>query len=609
MEPGHTFKDRDLAGKPAALYCRVSSNPDETEQRSVDEQEAEGRSWVKRTGVALGPADIFKDDDRSASMFAKRQRENFDRLRTAIEAEQYQIVWFWATSRQTRGDINIYDLAKASTDHSVLWCVGGQLLNPANEDDLMFLGIHHLMDRATSWRISKDVRRSKEADAHDGKPAGAVPYGYRNVLDFSVLVKGRPKYVTTEANVFDGNGRPIADSPAYVVREIYDRLLAGEGAQTIRKSLEERRIPLPRKPHKHTEFPFRWSAGTVRGIATNPAYIGQRTHHIEGIPIRDRHKGVLPGVETRWPALVTEEQWWAVQRIFSDPARLRYRKGEHGRRHLLSSIATCAECGGMLSVGLRPDRDYTTPMYRCQHRGCVSVREDWLDAYVDDVIVSWAADEDMYANLWQRRADDNAVASAARGDVEKLRHQIEECRVNGEDPDADAVFWERRSRSLAAKLAQAEELARPASLSPVLAGLIGPDAADKWRKLRQENPAAARQVIQMVAGISIRKTARRGGSPLTAIDPGRVGWIWKLGPGQNTEPVFGEPAPDMLREKITAALRAHPQSPDTLLWESIGCTPRAVQRVRHQLEDAGEIPVIRRKGRGKPVNHGYRSVT
>ena len=28
-----------------------------------------------------------------------------------------------------------------------------------------------------------------------------------------------------------------------------------------------------------------------------------------------------------------------------------------------------------------------------------------------------------------------------------------------------------------------------------------------------------------------------------------------------------------------------------------------------ELEDAGEIPVIRRRGRGTPVNYGYRSAT
>src|SRR6266487_694960 len=172
MEPGHTFKDTDLDGLRAAGYFRVSDNPDETEQKSVDDQETEYLGWVKRTGVTSGASDTFKDDDRSASMFARKQRENFDELRKAIEAERYKVVWFWSTSRQTRGDVNIYELAKVSADHGVLWCVGGQLLNPANEDDLLFLGIHHLMDRQYSWRISKDSRRGHKSIAYDGKPSG-----------------------------------------------------------------------------------------------------------------------------------------------------------------------------------------------------------------------------------------------------------------------------------------------------------------------------------------------------------------------------------------------------------------------------------------------------
>ena len=48
MEPGHTFKDTDLAGLPSAGYFRVSSNPDETEQKSVNDQETEYLAWVKR---------------------------------------------------------------------------------------------------------------------------------------------------------------------------------------------------------------------------------------------------------------------------------------------------------------------------------------------------------------------------------------------------------------------------------------------------------------------------------------------------------------------------------------------------------------------------------
>jgi DNA invertase Pin-like site-specific DNA recombinase len=605
MEPGHTYKDTDLAGKRSAGYFRVSSNPDETEQRSVDEQKTEYWPWVKRTGViSRDPDDAFEDDDRSASIFARTQRENFTRLREAIESGRYQVIWFWSTSRQTRGDVNIYELAKVSADHGVLWCMAGQLLNPANEDDLLFLGIHHLMDRQYAWRISKDVRRAKHNDAYAGKPSAGAPYGYKHVHDFEVLVKGRPKYLRTEPNLHDGNGRAIADTPAYIVREIFDRVHGGESIHGIRRSLENRRIPLPRKPHVHTEYPYRWNSSTIKAILTNPAYIGKRTHHIDELPLKDRHKAVLDGVQTTWPALVTEEQWWAVQRILADPERLRYRAGPQ-RSHLLTTIACCAECGGPLAAGLRPERGYKTPMYRCHYHGCVSIREDWLDAYADDRIVSWAADREVYAHLWQRREDDNATATAARADVERLRHLIEEARANGEDPDADAVFWERRARALSAKLAEAEELARPASLSPVLAGLIGDGAADKWWKLRQDNPAAARQVIQMVASISIRKGAGRTENGVRVFSPARVGWAWKLGPGQTSEPVFGEAAPDPARENAAAVLREDPQTPDAAVVKQAHITDRTAKKVRRELEDAGEIPVIRRKGRGHPVNHGY----
>src|SRR5438045_2321631 len=85
IEPGYTF--RDISGRNGALYLRVSHNPDKAEEtKSVDEQEAEGLGWAKAAKVKLTGADVYKDDDRSASKFATRQRENFARLRAAIEA-------------------------------------------------------------------------------------------------------------------------------------------------------------------------------------------------------------------------------------------------------------------------------------------------------------------------------------------------------------------------------------------------------------------------------------------------------------------------------------------------------------------------------------------
>jgi site-specific DNA recombinase len=600
MEPGHTFKDSDLTGKPAAGYFRVSSNPDETEQKSVGDQETEYLGWAARTAVEYGPADLFKDDDRSASMFAHRQRENFARLREAIEAGRYKVIWFWATSRQTRGDVNIYELAKASADHGVLWCVGGQLLNPANEDDLLFLGIHHLMDRQYAWRISKDSRRGHKSIAYAGKPSGGTPYGYRRTYDFSVMVKGKPKFLRDVPNVFDGNGRPIADSPAYIVCEIYDRIAAGDSMYAIAMSLQSRGIPTPRRQRKYTDQPCRWSVTTVKFIATSPAYIGKRIYHAESSRVKDRHAAVLEDVKALWDPLVTEELWWTVQRKLGETSR-RWRSRIGKPDLLLAGVARCGKCGSPLYIHY----DVAGTLYYMCGRGHVSIRVDWLDAHVEDRIVSWLADPEVYAYLWGQREEDTAAASAARALAERLEHQIEECRVNGEDPDADAVFWERRSRKLAAKLAEARELAHPASLSPVLAGMVGPDAADKWWALRNENTRAAGQLVRAVADIRVHQGKR--GKDIKyrqSIDPGRISWAWLTGPAEDQGAVFGEPSP-RIRDQVADALRAGPELGDRAVARKLHCGLSLVPRVRRELEDAGEIPVIRRRGRGAPVNHGY----
>jgi DNA invertase Pin-like site-specific DNA recombinase len=531
-------------------------------------------------------------------MFATRQRENFQALREAIEAERYKIVWFWATSRQTRGDVPLDVLAEESARHGVLWCVNGQILNPANGDDHLFLTIHYIMDRQYSYRISKDSKRGLKAVAHAGKPGGRVAYGYRRIHE---VIKGKKHWIRDEPNVFDGNGRPIADSPAYVVREIYDRIADGESIGSIARSLEDREIPTPQPPRIEGRSPFHWTPHAVKFIARNPVYIRGRVYQSDSWRPADRLAAVLDGVTGQWPALISEEQFWAVQRILSDPSRGTFRPGSG--TSLLSGVARCGECGSVLHLHNDHARGIV-PYYVCAHRNHVGIRVDWLDQYVEDRIVSWAADREVYAYLWGRQEDDSTVAAAARADVQRLEHQLEEARTAGEDPDADAVFWERRARALAAKLAEARQLAQPASLSPVLAEMIGPDAADNWWRLRSENLPAAKQLIKQIAGICVHRGIHGGDRRHARIDPGRISWAWLTGPGGHDR-VFGEAIPRPMH-RIAEALRADPWQADRAIGVKLQCRHANVCKVRRELEDAGEIPVIRRRGRGEPVNQGFR---
>jgi DNA invertase Pin-like site-specific DNA recombinase len=584
----------------------VSSNRDEAEQKSVGEQEAEGAAWAARHGVR---ADVFKDDDRSASTFATRQRENFDQLRKGIEAGRYKIVWFWATSRQTRGDVPLDVLADESAKHGVLWCVNGQLLNPASGDDHLILTIHYIMDRQYSARISKDSRRGHKYIAHDGKPHGPANYGYRREYERDasgqlVMVKGRPKFKRDVPDVFDGNGRPIADSPAYIVREIFDRLSRGEPVTRIARDLEDRRIPRPRKPRNPEIDPCRWTHAGVQFIAQNPFYIGKRIYQQESWRPADRRAAIIDDVTGQWDPLVSEEQFWAVQRILSGTTR-----GEawrpSGSQTLLAGVARCGECHAPLQLHkneVRKDGRAIADYYVCSHRSHVGIRVDWLDSYVEDRIVSWLADE----QVWGQRPADTAVAAAARAEVEALRDKLEYARAKGEDPDEDDEYWSRRAASLARKLKEATELAgmaEPSSLPGAVAEVAGPDAADKWWKLRQENLAAARRVVKTVAGIRVHKGVHGGDRYHARIDPGRISWAWLTGPGDHHR-VFGEPIPRPMH-RIAEELRADPLQADHAIGRKLQCRHANVQKIRRQLEDAGEIPVIRRKGRGKPVDLGY----
>jgi site-specific DNA recombinase len=620
--PGQSFQGQ-LEGLPGAIYLRVSSNPDKTETKSTDDQKAEGLDWRDRTGVSLTDADIYTDDDFSASRYAVEDRPAFIELRKAVNAGKYKVVWFWATSRQTRGDIPLSELAAEYEEQGVLWCFSGSLYNPANDDDSMILEIHHIIDKRYSAQISRDVRRGVKASAYAGKPHGRIVYGYKRIHHPTELTKhGRPKVVRDDPNVYDGVGRPAENSPAYIVREIYDWIEAEKPVSGIARSLEDREIRTPQPPRKcrgcgsktdRGQCPqghgdretgwYQWTAHAVLYIARNPFYAGMRVYQAASWRPADRLKAVIELKEEQeiaWKPLVTTEQWWRVQRVLGNPERLKFRPG-HGRT-LLAGVARCGECGNALHLHNDHSRGIV-PYYVCSHRSHVGIRVDWLDEYVEDRIVSWLADKQVHAYLWGKRDDDTSAAAAARADVERLSHQIEECRVNGEDPEADAVFWERRSRSLKRKLAEAEQLARPASLSPVLAGMVGPDAADKWWTLRTDNLPAAKQLIKAVADIRVHKGLHGGDRRHAAIDPGRISWAWRTGPGDG-ERVFGETNPRP-RDRAVELLRESPEETDRALARKVGVMPRTVNLARRDLEDAGEIPVIRRKGRSAPVNEGY----
>ena len=455
-EPGYSL---DIGGRISPAYFRVSDNPDTDEQKSVGEQQSEYDAWVPRAGVTRGAR--YADDDRSASEFADREREDFARLRGAIDAGQHdeQVLWFWSTSRQTRGDIPLDLLARASAAHGVVWSVNGRVLNPANDEDLSYAEMNNMVDKMQPRAMRKDVLRAKKAAATAGRPAGVPIYGYTRVYQTDaagqpVLVKGRPVIIGDEP----------AEPAAQVVREIFDRVEALETLSGIAVSLETRRVPTPRRPRKcttcgekmrktdgwyctrgHDQDLFQWHPSAVRFIAMNEGYLGHRIFQAASGSPQDRRRAVLPGVQAKWPPMVTEEQFWRVQNILADHGRARWR-GESGggntipgtgvrarKQYLLVPTARCDGCGGALGGHFEQGRDW----YKCRVRGCTTIRADWLDGYAEDRLVSWLVLPEIRTRIWGHHdTGGGETVKAARGQLEKATGELEELYAAAEKGEA-----------------------------------------------------------------------------------------------------------------------------------------------------------------------------
>src|SRR5689334_15070281 len=83
----------------AAVYCRISKD-DDGDELGVKRQERDCRQLAERRGWTV--AQVFADDDISASGYSKRARPGFDAMMTAVEAGTVDVIIAWDLDRVTR---------------------------------------------------------------------------------------------------------------------------------------------------------------------------------------------------------------------------------------------------------------------------------------------------------------------------------------------------------------------------------------------------------------------------------------------------------------------------------------------------------------------------
>jgi site-specific DNA recombinase len=188
--------------------------------------------------------------------------------------------------------------------------------------------------------IAERMRRGRQRQVLAGLllPWARTPYGYR----LSVTHPRDPAGVWVEV------------TEAIVVQEIFARYLRPDGTlRAVAKSLQAEGIATPRG---HT----RWDTSTLRGILTNPAYLGQvfagryRTR-----PARLRQSPLVPvGRRQSHPVLAPQQEWVRVATIPAvicqeqvDQVQAKLAQNQHRARrnntahdYLLRALVSCGLC-------------------------------------------------------------------------------------------------------------------------------------------------------------------------------------------------------------------------------------------------------------------------
>jgi site-specific DNA recombinase len=442
-------------------------------------------------------AGMFKDNNRSASRFATRDREAFVLLVAAIEAGQVDIVWLWEFSRQQRRLKVFAELRDLCRERGVQWYIhtAGRVFDLNNSADRIYLGFAALMAEEEAELLSDRSRRSVRSNLRTGRPHGRAPWGYRRVYD-----------ERTRALL-----RQEADpQTAKYVREIKRRVAAGDSYDLIAKDLTGR-VLTPNGGET-------WAATEVRRISLNPVYIGKRAYtrgkqkDEQGKPLTGLHDGM-------WKPLIDEETHWACVRRSEMPPTRQWTKASKAK-YLLTGIALCGSCQGRIGPAKRPmPNDPDRLVYYCRDAGCVAIEMTMLDAYVLVLLEDQLSRPQVWEYLASRAS--SAEAQMARDEAAKLRESLAGykrlAKAGKVSPESFAEIEPGLLAGITAAERRAVEMSVPASLR-MLAGL------DPIGTFKMLDLTVRRQIVRDCIQIWIMSVGK--GNIVDA--PDRVAHVWLI---------------------------------------------------------------------------------
>lgn len=317
--------------KIAAAYVRVST--DDQMELSPDSQLVKIREYAMKNNLLLLPEYIFHDDGISGRAAGKRPGFQ-NMIATAKDpAHPFDVIIVWKYSRFARNQeesIFYKSILRSKCKVDVVSVSEPLIAGPFGS---LIERIIEWMDEFYSIRLSEEVKRSMTVNAKNGRLQATPAFGYR--AENGTLV-------------------PVPEE-AEIVREIFQRFIAGEAMYALAKSLNERGI----RTHRGNPIENR----TVDYILNNPTYIGKLRWTPTGRTRRNFKNPESIVADSSHLPIIDLATWDAAQKRIAElkNAYSWHAKPAGDRKHWLCGIVRCPTCGSTLA--------WTNPHYmQCNGR-------------------------------------------------------------------------------------------------------------------------------------------------------------------------------------------------------------------------------------------------
>jgi DNA invertase Pin-like site-specific DNA recombinase len=464
---------------------------------SLRAQEDRGRRWADEQGYSVRK--VWKEN---LSAWSDVERPKYDAAMSAVLNGEVPALWCYALDRFSRKGaeavVPILGKARVVFDY--------ERLDSLEERDRQYI-IQRAEDaRASSVRLSYNVRKTKNRQRNEGRWLARAPFG---------LVADKARKLSPNATLIKGRDY----SPWDLVCRIFKEIAEGKSSRALARKFNEEGVK--------SATGKTWRADSIRAIVIHPVYEGWLTvspggkSHKAPVHYRtdagDRVRCVTDEV---LPIVISAELADKARRVLSGHQIIDNTPRPGRVKSLLAGRLTCASCGkSMVADG---------KSYNCQLRAsggaCLAPASAWRESLEIYVVESWLArfrnaDEDdalmvAVAERWAAitRPKETVEAREAIAAVKAA-----EAALGKFHEDDRAGFYSGRSakyrmpakNEAEARLTAAEERLAEMTVGPVdISFLMNGGALDAWNAA---DDATQRDLLGVaIDRITVTKAPKQG---------------------------------------------------------------------------------------------------